>query len=66
MADAKLKLIDKASLADLTGIIDYCVGENVTKADAKKILLAMYNNRLNPKDETDARRLKNDDAVKLC
>ena len=51
-------LIDKAGVPDLMKIIDFCVGDSITKNDAKIALDHMASARL--------KSLKNDECKSLC
>ena len=48
MVDAKVAKVKTASVPDLLALITECVSDNSSKADAKKILAAIANVRLNP------------------
>ena len=51
-------IIDKAGLADLEKIIDFCVSDNITKNDAKLALTHMASSRLE--------NLTNPECKQLC
>jgi len=65
MVDAKVAKIKTASVPDLLALITECVSDNVTKADAKKIMAAIANVRLNPPYDDKIKESYNEATKKL-
>jgi hypothetical protein len=65
MVDAKVAKVKTASVPDILALITECVSDNTTKADAKKILAAIANVRLNPPYDDKIQETYNEGTKKL-